>query len=511
MTRRSMFFRMVLSSILRRRSRVFIAILAVAIGGTTLSGLATIAIDVPAQMAREVRSYGANLVVTPGEDSSALADADLESVAERVESEALIGYAAFDYETVVVNDQPYVGAGIDFEAAKTVNPFWYIDGDWPQGSGQVLIGEEIASTIGVTVGDQIDVSLLNATSQSGSAAIDTSKPLKGDAAAPGMDIFTGTSGSGECAHDHEAAQSGNTEKHSDHAGHGNHAGHDAHAGHSGHGDHPGHGDHAAHGEHADHSGHAGHDTHADHSDHVGHGDDTGHGETRESSSSMTQTTHASANADTPATVTLTVSGILKTGGNDDQYLFMGYSDMSTLTGQQPHYSLAEYSVALEGEQLAGLVDSINTQVDGVHAQTVKRLAQSDTGVLEMLRSLLLIVTVIVLALTIIGVSTTMVAVVTERRNEIGLRKALGATSTSIVWEFIGEGVVLGLIGGIIGAALGFGLAALVSLNVFHRTIAVNPLIIIVTILASVAVSVIACLSPVRRAAAVDPALVLRGE
>ena len=50
MSRRAMFWRMVISSILRRRSRVLIAILAVAIGATTLSGLVTIAVDVPAQM-----------------------------------------------------------------------------------------------------------------------------------------------------------------------------------------------------------------------------------------------------------------------------------------------------------------------------------------------------------------------------------------------------------------------------------------------------------------------------
>ena len=68
MSRRAMFWRMVISSILRRRSRVLIAVLAVAIGATTLSGLVTIAVDVPAQMAREIRSYGANLVVTPAGD-----------------------------------------------------------------------------------------------------------------------------------------------------------------------------------------------------------------------------------------------------------------------------------------------------------------------------------------------------------------------------------------------------------------------------------------------------------
>ncbi len=68
MSRRAMFWRMVTSSILRRRSRVLIAVLAVAIGATTLSGLVTIAVDVPAQLAREIRSYGANLVVTPAGD-----------------------------------------------------------------------------------------------------------------------------------------------------------------------------------------------------------------------------------------------------------------------------------------------------------------------------------------------------------------------------------------------------------------------------------------------------------
>ena len=68
MSRRAMFWRMVTSSILRRRSRVLIAILAVAIGATTLSGLVTIAVDVPAQLAREIRSYGANLVATPAGD-----------------------------------------------------------------------------------------------------------------------------------------------------------------------------------------------------------------------------------------------------------------------------------------------------------------------------------------------------------------------------------------------------------------------------------------------------------
>ena len=81
-----MYWRMVTSSILRRRSRVLIAVLAVAIGATTLSGLAAIAIDVPSQMAQEMRLYGANLVVVPSEKNDNLTDQTINRIDEVVKS-----------------------------------------------------------------------------------------------------------------------------------------------------------------------------------------------------------------------------------------------------------------------------------------------------------------------------------------------------------------------------------------------------------------------------------------
>ena len=401
MSRRAMFWRMVTSSILRRRSRVLIAVLAVAIGATTLSGLVTIAVDVPAQMAREIRSYGANLVVT-GADGQAMDDEALAAVDQELPAAQLVGSASFDYETVTVNDQPYVAGGTDLDAVRAMNPFWFVDGAWPDAPGQTLVGEQIASTIDVKAGDTITVSQLD-----------------GNASAKAAQASGQQSGA-------DAAQ-------------------------------------------------------------------------------------ASSLSLEPRTVTLTVSGILKTGGNEDGYLYMSAQDMSALTGTQGAVSLAEYSIALEGEQLSAVADAMNASNPDVHAQTVRRLAQSDTGVLNMLRSLLLVVTVIVLALTMIGVSTTMIAVVTERRNEIGLRKALGATARSITAEFMGEGVMLGAIGGILGAGAGYGLATLISTSVFHRTISLHPLILIATVACAILIAVLACLPPVRRALAVDPALVLRGE
>ena len=453
MSKRAMFWRMVASSVLRRRSRVLIAVLAVVIGATTLSGLATIAIDVPAQMAREIRSYGANLVVT-GADGQAMDDEALAAVDQELPAAQLVGSASFDYETVTVNDQPYVVGGTDLAAVRQMSPFWFVDGEWPSGSAQVLLGEEVATTIDAKTGDRITINQLDGTASSNAAAASGKANSSGAAASGGGKANSSGAPTAPGLGSQDGAQSASSPLSAQ----------------------------TAQGAQASQGAQA---------------------------AQGAQTAQSGADGQARS-ITVTVSGILKTGGNEDGYIYMSAGDMVELTGAwEP--SIAQYSVALEGDQLTALVDSINASVPSVRAQTVKRLVQSDSGVIDMLRSLLGIITVIVLALTTIGVSTTMIAVVTERRNEIGLRKALGATSRSIMGEFMGEGVALGAIGGLVGAAAGYALAAAISWNVFHRAVAVHPLILIATVVSSVAVAVVACLPPVRRALAVDPALVLRGE
>ena len=458
MSKRAMFWRMVASSVLRRRSRVLIAVLAVAIGATTLSGLATITVDVPAQMAREIRSYGANLVVT-GADGQAMDDEALAAVDQELPAAQLVGSASFDYETVTVNDQPYVVGGTDLAAVRQMSPFWFVDGEWPSGGAQVLLGEEVATTIDAKTGDRITINQLDGTASSNAAAASGS-------AASGKTNSSGAAASGGGKANSSGAPTA-----------------------------PGLG-----------SQDGAQSASSPLSAQTAQGAQASQGA---QAAQGAQTAQSGADGQARS-ITVTVSGILKTGGNEDGYIYMSADDMVELTGAwEP--SIAQYSVALEGDQLTALVDSINASVPSVRAQTVKRLVQSDSGVIDMLRSLLGIITVIVLALTTIGVSTTMIAVVTERRNEIGLRKALGATSRSIMGEFMGEGVALGAIGGLVGAAAGYALAAAISWNVFHRAVAVHPLILIATVVSSVAVAVVACLPPVRRALAVDPALVLRGE
>ena len=64
MTKRKMYLKMILSSFIRRKSRMIVALLAVIIGSTIMSGLITIYFDIPRQLGKEFRSYGANFIRT---------------------------------------------------------------------------------------------------------------------------------------------------------------------------------------------------------------------------------------------------------------------------------------------------------------------------------------------------------------------------------------------------------------------------------------------------------------
>ncbi len=375
--KRNMYLKMVMASLSRRKSRMLTALLAIAMGATILSGLVTIYYDIPKQMGKAFRSYGANLLVIPTGADEKISYEQLKEIEEVIPADKRVGIAPYIYQNTKINEQPYIIAGTDLEGAKASSPYWLINGDWPSQTRQVLVGNEIAKALDLSLGEKI--SLVTAKST---------------------------------------------------------------------------------------------------------GED--------------------------ATTDFEVSGIVTTGGKEEELIFMSLTDLSEIIGRTD-LDVVECSIEANKEELEKISADIAAKDAALTPRPVRRVTQSQDLVLNKLQSLVWIVTFIVLFIMMICVSTTMMAVVTERRKEIGLKKALGASNKGVIMDFLGEGMVLGIVGGGLGTGFGYLFALQVSISVFARKVSFLWPLVPITILVSVIITVLACLYPVSKAVDIEPALVLRGE
>lgn len=225
---------------------------------------------------------------------------------------------------------------------------------------------------------------------------------------------------------------------------------------------------------------------------------------------QTQNGHVSSDIMDTSGTEFRVAGIVDTGGSEDSIIYALAGDVDKLTGSTRGVDVIEYSSG--ASDLTALVNSINDMTSmHVKAQQVTKITASDTRVITMLQTLFWIVSLVVLVFTLIGVGTTISSIVSQRRNEIGLRKALGASSHAIGVEFYVESAVYGLLGGLLGTATGYGMARWLCATVFERSIGFNWWLAVVSVVFSALVAVVASIPPVHRATRIDPAVVLREE
>lgn len=241
-------------------------------------------------------------------------------------------------------------------------------------------------------------------------------------------------------------------------------------------------------------------------------DGTSDGQTSSGSTGAQQTQNGHVSSDIMDTsgTEFRVAGIVDTGGSEDSIIYALAGDVDKLTGSTRGVDVIEYSSG--ASDLTALVNSINDMTSmHVKAQQVTKITASDTRVITMLQTLFWIVSLVVLVFTLVGVGTTISSIVSQRRNEIGLRKALGASSHAIGVEFYVESAVYGLLGGLLGTATGYGMARWLCATVFERSIGFSWWLAVVSVVFSALVAVVASIPPVHRATRIDPAVVLREE
>ncbi|MGO8736714.1 MAG: ABC transporter permease [Terriglobia bacterium] len=210
-------------------------------------------------------------------------------------------------------------------------------------------------------------------------------------------------------------------------------------------------------------------------------------------------------------VTCRLASVLTTGSSEDDQVFLPLQELQRLMGMTGKISLVQLRLPGETGEVERSIRDLSKALPGVDVRPIRQIVYSEGRVLGVIRWILLSVTALILVIIVICLMATMTAIVLERRKDIGVMKALGASDLQVMRLFLAEGAALGMVGGCAGFFLGnfsaYGLAHHlfgVALGVIWWTL---PLVCGLAVLLALGAAVF----PVRMLRAIQPAVVLKGD
>lgn len=416
-----MFARLVYESFRRQKRRKLLAAIAITLGVGVATAMVAVATDIGDKINRELRTYGANLIVTPQDDTldlqiggvdlkppsdgAYLNEADLPKIRGTFWHHNIVGFSPMLPVNVNVAGSSATLLGTYFAKHLTfgkdefvtgvtiTHPWWKVQGEWPNDESQdVLLGERLAAKLGKKTGDHIQI---------------------------------------------------------------------------------------------------GNQTHR-------------------------------------------VDGILSTGGAEDDEVVAPLSLAQRVLGKpgavrrlyvsamtKPEDALARRDPKSMGPELfdrwycSPYVQSIAYQLQEAiphsHAEQIRQVAQNEGTILARIKGLMLLVTLAALFASALAVSAAMATAIFERRNEVGLMKALGAGKFAIAALFFTEATLLAIFGGIVGFGGGALLADKIGRSIFGASITIEPVLFPIILAIAVLVTFAGSAFAIRKAVTFDPVYALKGE
>lgn len=232
--------------------------------------------------------------------------------------------------------------------------------------------------------------------------------------------------------------------------------------------------------------------------------------------------------------TLKVKGVVATGGFEDQQVFVTLEDAQRILrapnavdkilvsalvkpddelARKPHDKMTseEHVVWYCSPYIGAITYQIEEAIGYAKVKPIRQVSEAEGKVLSQTQLIFLLIAASALSVSAIGVASTMMTTVVERRKEIALMKALGAEESQIALQFIADALIVGLVGGVLGYLLGNLLAQFIGASVFDAVISPSVFSLPVTLGISIGVAFLGSLLPARRASAIVPASVLKGE
>lgn len=230
---------------------------------------------------------------------------------------------------------------------------------------------------------------------------------------------------------------------------------------------------------------------------------------------------------------LRIAGVVTTGGFEEEQLFAPLATVQSLLSKEGRVSRVLVSALtvpmddfgsrdpatmskLEYEKwyctayVTSVAKNVEEVMTGSRAKPIWQIASAEGSLLKKFNLMMVILTILALAASAIAVSTSLMASMAERQTEVALMKTLGADRFQVSVIFLGEVLIISVIGGLLGYLLGDQLAELISRTVFNSTIKSPFWLFPTAILSAFAVAVAGSFVPLRRALRIKPVQVLKG-
>lgn len=208
-----------------------------------------------------------------------------------------------------------------------------------------------------------------------------------------------------------------------------------------------------------------------------------------------------------------IKGIVEAGDATDNMLIVNVEFAQNWLDKEGVVNNALLNV--QNEQGVNTVDQfaekIMQQYPDLTARPIRKVSASEGQILEKIKGLMGLISLVILVLATLCVNTTLIAIVGERSKEFALQKALGARKLDIIRQISTEILIIAFCAIIIGLGLGYLLAQVLGITVFKSYIDIRLPVLPITIVLSLLVAFVAVIIPTRRALSINVANVLKGE
>jgi putative ABC transport system permease protein len=202
-------------------------------------------------------------------------------------------------------------------------------------------------------------------------------------------------------------------------------------------------------------------------------------------------------------------GTLKTGAEEEDRIYIPLRTFTAWSSVQP--SLLEISVPGSASDVGTAITHLETALPEAQVRPVHQLMQAEGAVITKMSSVMLASTILITLTVALCVFSTLTSSVLERRRDFAVMKAIGSSQAMVNALFAGEAVSIAVMAAVAGFFCGSLLAAWIAKSNFHSSVLPQFRVLPQTILASIALALVAAMLPLLRLQRIEPAGILKGE